>query len=70
MKFSTLSTALLGAGVASALSPVTISGNKFFDSNGNQFFLKGMPHLANSCFLLLLWLPKYTDFFAQALLIN
>ena len=54
MKFSALCTALLGAGVANALSPVTISGNKFFDNNGNQFFLKGMPHLANSCLLLLL----------------
>lgn len=42
MKLSWLSVALLGAGAANAVDVITTKGNKFFDSKGNQFFMKGM----------------------------
>ena len=28
-------------GVAQGISPLSIKGSKFFDSDGNQFFIKG-----------------------------
>lgn len=34
--------AVLGAAAARAIPTITATGNKFFDSNGKQFFMKGM----------------------------
>ena len=42
MRFSTIVTALSGFALASAALPqLHIKGSKFFDSNGNQFYVKG-----------------------------
>jgi 1,3-beta-glucanosyltransferase GAS1 len=37
-----LSSLILGATAVNALPTITVAGNKFFDSNGKQFFMKGM----------------------------
>jgi hypothetical protein len=43
MRFSTIATALAGFAVANAALPqLHIKGSKFFDTNGNQFYIKGM----------------------------
>ncbi|KAM7222011.1 1,3-beta-glucanosyltransferase [Rhypophila decipiens] len=44
MKLSWLSVALLGAGAANALDVISVKGNKFFDSKGKQFFMKGVAY--------------------------
>ncbi len=42
MRLSSLGCALFGAAVVNAVPTITAVGNKFFDSNGKQFFMKGM----------------------------
>lgn len=44
MRISWIS-AVAGAATVNALPTITATGNKFFDSNGNQFFMKGTAHL-------------------------
>ena len=41
MRLSSTVCAALAAGVAHALPTITVLGNKFFDSDGKQFFMKG-----------------------------
>ena len=38
--------AALAAGVANALPTIEVLGNKFFDSDGKQFFMKGTALLS------------------------
>jgi hypothetical protein len=45
MKPGPLSLALLGGATVNALATITAAGNKFFTSDGSQFFLKGNPLL-------------------------
>jgi len=44
MRLSLLAGAALGAASVAALKPVTAYGNKFFDSDGNQFFMRGIAY--------------------------
>ena len=40
------------AAATAALDPIEVSGNKFFNKDGSQFFLKGtIQHLASLFFL-------------------
>jgi hypothetical protein len=42
MRFSTITTALAGIALARAALPqLHIKGSKFFDTDGNQFYVKG-----------------------------
>ncbi len=41
--------ALYGASIAHALSTIKAVGNKFFDADGNQFFMKGTPSSLPLC---------------------
>ena len=45
MRLSSLAYVALGAATANALPTITALGNKFFDSDGKQFFMKGMMPL-------------------------
>ncbi|KAK3320918.1 Glucanosyltransferase-domain-containing protein [Cercophora scortea] len=44
MKFSLLSSAVIGAAAASALQTIEAVGNKFFNKDGSQFFVKGVAY--------------------------
>lgn len=59
MRVSWLTSALLGGAVTAvnALPTITAVGNKFFTSDGNQFYIKGMPSLPDIVFepLMLTW---------------
>ncbi|KAH8888343.1 hypothetical protein GQ53DRAFT_263570 [Thozetella sp. PMI_491] len=44
MRLSLCAAALLSAGVANALSTIKAVGNKFFDEDGNRFFMKGIAY--------------------------
>lgn len=42
MRWSTITTFFLGiASFVAAIDPVEVSGNKFFNKDGSQFFIKG-----------------------------
>lgn len=49
MRVSSLSLALSGLAtvVSAALDPIEVVGNKFFNKDGSQFFLKGSSDLAD-----------------------
>lgn len=47
MRWSSAAIALAGAkSVVVALDPVSVVGNKFFNKDGSQFFIKGMNALS------------------------
>lgn len=44
MRFSTLSGLITAAAISvQAIPTIHSKGSKFFDSNGNQFYIKGIP---------------------------
>ena len=44
MRFSSVAPALVGLATAvEAISTIEVVGNKFFDKDGKQFFMKGTP---------------------------
>lgn len=44
MKLSTVASLAGIASIANALSQISVKGSKFFDGNGNQYFIKGVYH--------------------------
>lgn len=45
MRWSSAAVALAGAKFVVALDPISVVGNKFFNKDGSQFFIKGMNAL-------------------------
>ncbi len=55
MRISALAGVILGAASVTAIPTITATGNKFFDSNGKQFYMKGMTSFSEPpCALCLL----------------
>jgi hypothetical protein len=51
MMFSFLSFLILlvlASSPAVAVSPISVRGTKLYDSDGNQFFVRGIPHASPS----------------------